>query len=283
MKMMNDLLNELKAKFDKLPPLEKQAFNRENGCLIQSIRHQQAVLNKKHLELEKIAQSYRETEECKAKEKVEAKEQHLSQILSKIRRINIIAGGLQRRTEPVRYYVVLTSQIEIMFPQTKVALVKARSTNYVIGSQQEYVFALEDTKDDMDLDLDVVLLESKKRTRGDMKNDDDNEDKEHINSGIWTKAEKLAYEEAVKIHGDGNWADIAKAIGTRDRTQVKVFSRSKFAKRFKVSPTPFQVYAKAIETLSSAVEAAREHDGDATEKSHFVIVQKILRVCFYYY
>ena len=85
--------------FDKLPPLEKQEFNRENGCLIQSIRNQQAELNKKHLELEKIAQSYHVKEECKAKEKMEAKEQHLSQILSKIRRINIRAGGLQRRME----------------------------------------------------------------------------------------------------------------------------------------------------------------------------------------
>ena len=72
-------------------------------------------------------------EECTAKEEMEAKEQHPSQVLSKIHRINIIAGGLQRRMEPVRYYVDLTSQIEIMFPQIKVALGKRDQQTMSLG------------------------------------------------------------------------------------------------------------------------------------------------------
>lgn len=271
MKVMESCINQLKTKFESLPLHEKEKFNHENGGLIQNMREAQHQLNKRHSELEKKVKEIRDEEERKANEILCAKEQHLTGLLSRIRRLNVIAADHRRRMEPVKYFADLLSQLEVMYPKCKVSFISTTSTPpNVIGSQEEYVFALEDQIESVenesgktDLELNVNF-ETRKRCRDDTTGDE-NEEEKQMNRGVWTKAEKMAYATAIRTCGEGKWAKIAQAIGTRDRTQVKVFARSKFAKRFKLSPTPFQVYSTAIEALSTAVEGVRENDENASE------------------
>lgn len=201
-----------------------------------------------------------------------------SKVTQKIERITIsveISGKKIRRTiKPVQLYSDLVSQVETLFSSRIISL--ENDDGDTIGSQDELLFAYKDlvVQNQSVLKLFAQLVPVKNKRSISKVVDDDDEKQQTSNSneedssssstkmtrkqGRWDSSEVLLFQDGLKLFGEGNWSLIAKHVGTRDRSQVKEFSETHRAKKFKVTPLLHETYAEAIRGIGVAVDGVRD-------------------------
>jgi hypothetical protein len=184
-----------------------------------------------------------------------------SKVTRQIERITISAevnGKKIRRTiKPAPLYSDLVSQVETLFASRIISL--ENEDGDTIGSQDELLFAYKDVSANNQsmLKLFAQVIPVKKRSLV----SDDDEQKANSNtrkSGRWEFSEVLLYQDGLKLFGEGSWSLIANHVGTRDRFQVKEFSETHRAKKFKITPLLNETYAEAIRGIGVAVNGVRD-------------------------
>jgi hypothetical protein len=186
--------------------------------------------------------------------------------VEKIKRITISvqmqdSRTIRRTIKPVRLYSDLVCQIETLFSSKLISLLNEAGDT--VGSQDELVFSYEDLikRNAAVLNLKAEVAEKVSVPSSSPAPKEDSELSIVRKVGRWDFAEVLLFQDGLKLFGEGNWADIAKHIGTRDRVQVRQFADTHRAKKFKITPL-HETYADAIRGLRVAVDGVRDIQRD---------------------
>jgi hypothetical protein len=233
--------------------LELERISREDD---EKSQRERASLESELLALDEKAAAVKETRfnaaaaldtEIGLKHELEAKE--MEQAAAKYKRIVVTLEqeDIKRTLKPVRYFSDLQAQLETYHPGFIVVLSVA-GTSQVVGSQFELLCAYQDGgQDELALSLKLVP-DSRPQKRRLQEEEDTAEDSNYIrHTGKWTNAEIQLFQDGVEQYGWGEWAKIAGTIETRDREQVRTFSKNQRAKKFKRS-------ASLVSALSDLAE-----------------------------
>ena len=190
-----------------------------------------------------------------------------------------------RSCRPFMNFGELLARVKTLFDGYHVTLIVA-STNAVVGSQDELLFAYRDVEDDQTTMHLTANLVARKRKIQEVETDDESEGgmnaelnsaAEHApqvvnTSRVWTPVERELFGKGVAQYGWGKWMAISTIVSTRTPHQCRSFSRTKAGLSFKtVSSVPTVVLsqlASVVNTLSQsfALEQKQQqqevaHDG----------------------
>ena len=216
--MQAQLQSEASARYRQAQPLEYESIQREIESKFQTASKR---LVEKISELEGVIQNKLEAIHQDSWIGLKVRLEH-----NKVIRKVILREGLVSYTEAYEYIVGL---YEIDCNSEKLILFQSMEdgSEEVVGSQDEWTDFLERLIAQEKTLLSVRVVPSRRGQKRKQRSEDAN------NMGSWNEEEVILFGEAVNVHGWGRWKEISEEFPRRNHQQIKDFSQTKIAQRFK--------------------------------------------------
>ena len=164
-----------------------------------------------------------------------------------------------RKIKPVVSFAELHNTVSnVLFPGEHDILLRVSGTPNIVGSQDEYMLAFEESENRAILNLDVILvplkvIASPSKSPASLKRKHSGDEEPLFpNEGPFSDIEEAYFSDGVKTFGWSKWLSIAKHMRTRNRIQVGGFSKTKRGLAYR--PANIQSILQATEELASTAK-----------------------------